>query len=158
MSLSLTRGRLHAAPLFLRLACFNRLVWSDVGLDAPGSLARVLEGAHLRSRLPEGRARIGALRAHAVGERWARALIREQGLPVEIGSGSRRRGAWRARAELLRRAQRAHACGHARAGAAGRHPPSPRPGGGAGGLRRPPGRHGPGGCPGVATQRGRPGR
>jgi hypothetical protein len=75
VSLSLTRGRVRAAPLFVRLACFNRLVWSGARCDghAPG-----------RDLLAEGLARIGALHAHAVPGAWAHALVQADGLPSGI--------------------------------------------------------------------------
>jgi hypothetical protein len=75
VSLPLTRGRVRAAPLFVRLACFNRLVWTAARCDG-----RSPE----RALLADGLARIGALHAHAVPGAWAHALVREHGLPIEI--------------------------------------------------------------------------
>jgi hypothetical protein len=78
VSLSLTGGKAHAAPLFLRLACFNQLVWDGAALDGHESAARV------HDLLAEGLGRIRALRAQAVDGAWANALVGEQGLPVAL--------------------------------------------------------------------------
>jgi hypothetical protein len=81
VSLSLATGAVRAAPLFLRLACFNRLVWDGA----------VLEGRPVRALLAEGLDRIAALREHAVPDGWVRGF---PGLPDGIAEPLE--AAWRA--------------------------------------------------------------
>jgi hypothetical protein len=84
VSLPLERGRVRAAPLFVRLACFNRLVWSG---------ARCGAGVDVRRLLAAGLLRVGALRVDGVGGSWARALLHAQGLPGDLEE--RLEEAWR---------------------------------------------------------------
>jgi len=95
VSLPLSGGRLHAAPLFLRLACFNRLVWDGAALAAGES------GARVRALLAEGFGRIRALRAQVVDATWAGDLVREHELPVELSEPLE--DAWRAEGAELNR-------------------------------------------------------
>jgi hypothetical protein len=88
VSLPLQGGRMHAAPLFLRLACFNQLVWDGAALAGHES------GARVRALLAEGVGRIRALRAQSVDNGWAGALVHEQELPHELREALE--DAWRA--------------------------------------------------------------
>ncbi len=95
VSVPLDGGRLHAAPLFLRLACFNQLVWDAEALAGDEPAARV------RALLAEGFGRIRDLRSQSVEGTWASDLVAERGLPTTIREPLE--DAWRAEGAELNR-------------------------------------------------------